>query len=63
MSLASLGDRLRSGMTRFIEDGSVDVVIGALVGMIDVEGGPTKERCAVLQALASGYWGRSDLHV
>ena len=50
-------------MTRFIEDGSVDVVIGALVGMIDVEGGPTKEQCAVLQALASGYWGRSDLDV
>jgi hypothetical protein len=50
-------------MTRFIEDETVDVVIGALVGVIDVEGGPTSEQRAVLQALASGYWGRSDLDV
>jgi hypothetical protein len=50
-------------MTRFIEDESVDVVIGALVGVIDVEGGPTSEQRAVLQALVSGYWGRSDLDV
>jgi hypothetical protein len=50
-------------MTRFIEDESVDVVIGALVGVIDVEGGPTTEQRAVLQALVSGYWGRADLDV
>jgi hypothetical protein len=50
-------------MTRFIEDESVEVVIGALVGVVDVEGGPTSEQRAVLQALASGCWGRSDLDV
>jgi hypothetical protein len=50
-------------MMRFIEDGLVDVVIGTLVGVIDVDGGPTTEQRAVLQALVSGYWGRSDLDV
>ena len=50
-------------MTRFIEEESVDVVLGALVGVIDVDGGPTTEQRAVLQALVSGYWGRSDLQV
>lgn len=50
-------------MRQFIEDQFVDVVIGALVGMIDVEDGPTTEQRAVLQALVSGYWGRPDLDV
>jgi hypothetical protein len=50
-------------MTRFIEEESVDVVLGALIGVIDADSGPTTEQRAVLQALVSGYWGRSDLQV
>ena len=50
-------------MMRIIEDELVDVVTGALVGVIDVEDGPTDEQCAVLQAIVTGYWERSDLDV
>ncbi|MDQ6854722.1 MAG: hypothetical protein M3046_13695 [Actinomycetota bacterium] len=50
-------------MTRIIEDQLVDVVAGALVGVIDVDDGPTDEQRSVLQAIVTGYWGRSDLDV
>lgn len=50
-------------MGRFIEDEPLEVVIGALIGGIDVGGGPTTEQRAVLQALVSGYWERPDLDV
>jgi hypothetical protein len=50
-------------MTRIIEDQLVDVVTGALAGVIDVDDGPTDEQRAVLQALVSGYWGRADRDV
>ncbi len=49
-------------MMRIIEDELVDVVTGALVGVIDVEDGPTDEQCAVLQAIVTGYWVRSGRH-
>jgi hypothetical protein len=50
-------------MTRVIEDELVDVVTGALVGVIDVDDGPTDEQRAVLQAMVTSYWARSDLDV
>src|SRR5262249_27585909 len=57
------GDPRRAGMTRVIEDELVDVVAAALVGVIDVDGGPTNEQRRVLQAIVTRYWGRADLDV
>jgi hypothetical protein len=48
-------------MARVIDDEMVEPVVGLLLGAIDVEGGATDEQVAVLRAIVSGYWGRTDL--
>jgi hypothetical protein len=44
-----------------INDAMVETVARVLVGVIDVDGGPTDEQRAVLDAVVAGYWGRPDL--
>jgi hypothetical protein len=48
-------------MGRIVGDEMVEPVVGFLLGATDVDGGPTNEQLAVLGALVSGYWGRTDL--
>ena len=48
-------------MPRVIEDALVEPVSPVLLGAIDVDGGATEEQQAVLAAIVSGYWGRTDL--
>jgi hypothetical protein len=48
-------------MPRVIEDALVEPVSRVLLGAIDVDGGATAEQQAVLAAIVSGYWGRTDL--
>ena len=48
-------------MPRVINDAMVETVARVLVGVIDVDGGPTDEQRAVLDAVVAGYWGRPDL--
>ena len=50
-------------MARIIEDAMVETVSQALLGAIDCDGGPTEEQTAVLRAIISGYWGRTDIDV
>src|SRR4051794_11989044 len=48
-------------MSRIIDDELVEPVVQTLLGVIDVEGGPTSEQLAVLRALVHGLWERPDL--
>lgn len=48
-------------MPRVIDDPLVEPVTRVLLSAIDVDGGATPEQRAVLGAIVSGYWGRTDL--
>jgi hypothetical protein len=48
-------------MARVVHDQAVEPVVRVLLGAMDVDGGPTAEQRAVLDALASGLW--SDHHL
>ena len=48
-------------MSRIIDDDLVEPVVQTLLGVTDVEGGPTNEQLAVLRALVNGLWERPDL--
>src|SRR3954469_24649283 len=48
-------------MSRIIDDELVEPVVRTLLGVIDVEDGPTDEQLAVLRALVHGLWERPDL--
>jgi hypothetical protein len=50
-------------MSRIIDDELVEPVVRTLLGVIDVEGGPTDEQLAVLRALVHGLWERPDLDI
>jgi hypothetical protein len=50
-------------MSRIIEDELVEPVVRTLLGVIDVEDGPTEEQRAVLRALVHGLWERPDLDI
>jgi hypothetical protein len=48
-------------MSHVIDDELVEPVVRTLLGVIDVEGGPTSEQLVVLRALVHGLWDRPDL--
>jgi hypothetical protein len=48
---------------RLIDDPVVPTATRALLGVIDVDGGPTDEQANVLAAIVAGYWERPDLTV
>jgi hypothetical protein len=50
-------------MPLMVSPPSVEPVVRALVGAIDVDGGPTDEQLAVLRAIVTHVWERDDLDV
>jgi len=44
-----------------LESTLVEPFVGALVGGIDVDGGPTDEQLRVLGSIVGHVWGRGDL--
>jgi hypothetical protein len=48
-------------MAAMLDDNAVEPVVRMLLGVADVDGGPTDEQRAVLAALVAGAWGRADL--
>ena len=50
-----------SAMPFRVPDAAVDDMIRALVGAIDVDGGPTDEQAVVLRAISAHLWGRPGL--
>ena len=48
-------------MPILVNAGEVESVVGVLVGGIDVDGGPTDEQRAVLDAIVTHLWHRPDL--
>ena len=43
--------------------GDADLFVAGLLGAIDIDGGPTAEQLAVLQAFVTHLWKRSDLNL
>ena len=54
-------DERRRGVTLLVSAELVEPFARALLGAIDVDGGPTDEQLAVLQALVTHLWERDDL--
>ena len=52
-----------SKMDSLVAPELVESMVGGLFGAIDVDGGPTTEQFAVLQAITSHLWSRPDLEL
>ena len=50
-------------MSRLVDTGQVEPVVGGLLGAIDVDGGPTDEQRRLLRALTTHVWDRPDLEL
>jgi hypothetical protein len=50
-------------MAAIVDDTAVEPIVRMLVGVIDVDGGPTDEQRSVLAAIVGGAWGRPDLEL